>query len=54
MNKPKLFYIKIEKSHEHQGVRKLAQRIITTHNTSIMPKYFKDRGWSFSKTKHSA
>ena len=47
--KPKLFYIKIEKSHVHQGVQKLAQRIITTHDPRIMPKYFKDRKWVFSK-----
>lgn len=53
-HKPKLFYIKIEKSHMHQGVRKLATRIITTHDPRIMPKYFKDRAWSFSAAKRSA
>ena len=47
--KPKLFYIKIEKHHMHQGAHKLAQRIITTHDPRIMPKYFKDRKWQFSK-----
>lgn len=46
-SKPKLFYCKIVKNHEHQGVQKRAIRIITTHDPRIMPKYFKDRGWEW-------
>lgn len=50
-DKPKLFYCKIIKHYEHQGAQKKAMRIITTHNTSIMPKYFRDRGWSWAKAE---
>lgn len=53
-NKPRLYYIKIELEHTHQGAKKVAQRIITTHDTRIMPKYFKDRGWQFAKAKKAA
>lgn len=44
-NKPRLFYIKIQKAH--QGANKI--RIVTTHDPRIMPKYFKDRHWEFSR-----
>lgn len=50
-NTPKLFYIKLEKKHTHQGVVKTATRIITTHDPRIMPKYFKDRKWVFATAK---
>lgn len=54
-HKPRLYYIKIEHRHTHQGCVKTAQRIITTHDTRIMPKYFKDRGWQFARaSKKSA
>lgn len=45
---PNLFHLKIRKEHIHQGAKKIAERIITTHDTRIMPKYFKDRGWKFA------
>ena len=54
MNKPRLFYIKLQKTHTHQGVVKTAQRIITTHGPRIMPKYFKDRKWVFAHAKKRA
>jgi hypothetical protein len=50
-HKPNLYFLKIRKEHTHQGVRKVAERIITTHDTRIMPKYFKDRGWVFAKAE---
>ena len=53
-HKPRLYYIKIEHKHTHQGCVKLAQRIITTHDTRIMPKYFKDRGWQFARASKKA
>lgn len=48
---PSLFYIKLIRHYEHQGAKKTQERIVTTHSPSIMPKWFKDRGFDFARAK---
>lgn len=50
---PALYYIKLFKEREHQGAKKKAMVVITTHNPRVMPKYYADRGWAFMGAEKS-